>query len=127
MQPKKHSQDQELAAPPGGPHASFTLSEESLKKVAEVHSKRSNWGIHTHLSEDRAGEEDARKRGHASVVGRPNPFGFKQPECDADPGVHSLESDAKLIQKHKAHLVHNPTSNANNRIGMLSNQAAGKG
>ena len=39
-------------------------------------------------------------------------------------GVHSLESDAELIQKHKAHLVHNPTSNANNRIGMLSNQAA---
>ena len=41
-------------------------------------------------------------------------------------GVHSLESDAQLIKKHKAHLVHNPTSNANNRIGMLSNQAAEK-
>ena len=72
---EKHSQDQELAALLGL-HASFTLSEESLKKVAEVHSKRSNWGIHTHLSEDRADEEDARNRGHVSVVERLDHFGL---------------------------------------------------
>ena len=105
-------------------HASFTLSEESLKEVAEVHSKRSNWGIHTHLSEDRADEEDARNRGHASVVERLNHFGLINQNAMLIHGVHSLESDAELIQKHKAHLVHNPTSNANNRIGMLSTQAA---
>ena len=120
---EKHSQDQELAALLGL-HASFTLSEESLKKVAEVHSKRSNWGIHTHLSEDRADEEDARNRGHVSVVERLDHFGLINQSAMLIHGVHSLESDAELIQKHKAHLVHNPTSNANNRIGMLSNQAA---
>ncbi|SVC19690.1 uncharacterized protein METZ01_LOCUS272544, partial [marine metagenome] len=72
---EKHAEDPELAALLGL-HASFTLSEESLKKVAEVLSRKVGWGIHTHLSEDRSDEEDARERGYGSVVERLDHYGL---------------------------------------------------
>ena len=115
---EKHAEDPELAALLGL-HASFTLSEESLKKVAEVLSRKVGWGIHTHLSEDRADEEDARERGYGSVVERLDHYGLINSNAMLIHGVHCLESDAERMLKHGAHLVHNPTSNANNRIGML--------
>ncbi len=121
----KHAEDPELAALLGL-HASFTLSNESLKKVSEVLCSREGWGIHTHLSEDRADEEDSNRRGYGSVVERLEHYGLINSSAMLIHGVHCLESDAERILKHGAHLVHNPTSNANNRIGMFQESAAGK-
>ena len=33
------------------------------------------------------------------------------------------ESDLELIDNHNAQLVHNPSSNANNRVGLTPNQS----
>ncbi len=122
---EKHSEDSELAALLGL-HASFTLGEESLKKVAEVLSRRKEWGIHTHLSEDRADEEDSIKRGYGSAVERLDHYGLINASSMLIHGVHCLASDADRILRHGAKLVHNPSSNANNRIGMLQGSAAGE-
>ena len=122
---EKHADDPELATLLGL-HASFTLSDDSLKKIAEVMSKKSGWGIHTHLSEDKADEQDARERGYGSVVERLDHHGLINSSAMLIHGVHCLESDGERILNKSAHLVHNPTSNANNRIGMLPSLSANR-
>ena len=42
-----------------GLHASFTLSDSSLAKIRDSVGKLDCWGIHSHVSEDKADEADA--------------------------------------------------------------------
>lgn len=53
-----------------GLHASFTLCEDSLRKIRTALDSLKSWGIHIHVSEDKADEEDALKKGYGSVLER---------------------------------------------------------
>ncbi|MCJ7802546.1 MAG: amidohydrolase family protein [Candidatus Marinimicrobia bacterium] len=104
-----------------GMHASFTLSGESLKTIYSQIIELPIWGIHIHVAEDKADEKDAKSEGYESVIDRLNKFELINEHSFIIHGIHSSEKDMKLLKNAGATLVHNPTSNANNRVGILSN------
>ncbi len=103
-----------------GLHASFTLSDKSLKRVREVLDQESGWGVHIHLAEDRADQSDAEERGYPSVVQRLAHFGLIGEHSLLAHGLHLQPGDLEVLEREQAMLVHNPTSNANNRVGLLA-------
>jgi putative selenium metabolism protein SsnA len=105
-----------------GLHASFTLSDESLKTIYNKLRELENWRIHIHVAEDKADEKDARSRRYQSVINRLNKFKLINKHSFIIHGIHSSDEDIELLKNAGATLVHNPTSNANNRVGMLSNE-----
>jgi len=105
-----------------GLHASFTLSDESLKTIYNELKDIKNWGIHIHVSEDKADEKDAISRGYKSVIDRLDSFKLINENSFIIHGIHSSDRDIELLKNAGATLVHNPTSNANNRVGILSNK-----
>lgn len=106
-----------------GLHASFTLSDESLKRVGNSLSEHEGMGIHIHVSEDQADEEDARQRGYESVVERLAHFGLLNEHGLVIHGLHIRPEDVATLKNAGMRLVHNPTSNANNRVGVLSKES----
>ncbi|MBU0529646.1 amidohydrolase family protein, partial [bacterium] len=104
-----------------GLHASFTLSDESLKTIYSKIKRLPNWGIHIHVAEDKADENDAKSKGYESVIHRLNKFNLINENSFIIHGIHSSGKDIELLNKAGATLVHNPTSNANNRVGRLPN------
>ncbi|MCH7764606.1 MAG: amidohydrolase family protein [Candidatus Marinimicrobia bacterium] len=108
----------ETVRPLIGLHASFTLSDESLKHMAEQLKQLSNWGIHVHTAEDKADQTDAVKRGYTSVIQRLDSFGLLNEFSLVIHGIHYQSGDSEIIKRSGAMLVHNPSSNANNRVGM---------
>ena len=107
--------------PTVGMHASFTLSDDSLKKIHDAVSALESWGIHIHVSEDMADELDAADRGYGSVLERLNQFDLINRNSLIIHGLHIKETDVNLIGEHNAMFVHNPSSNANNRVRMTPN------
>ncbi|NOZ74096.1 MAG: amidohydrolase family protein [FCB group bacterium] len=101
-----------------GLHASFTLSDPSLEAIAEAVKRLPDGGIHIHVSEDQADEKDARDRGYRSVVDRLHHFGLLNRNSLVIHGVHLNREDLPILKTTGAMLVHNPTSNANNRVGL---------
>jgi putative selenium metabolism protein SsnA len=104
-----------------GLHASFTLSDESLKSIYNELIGLDNWGIHIHVAEDRADERDVKSKGYDSVIDRLNKFNLINKHSFIIHGIHSSDDDIEILNNVEATLVHNPTSNANNRVGMLPN------
>lgn len=102
-----------------GLHASMTLSDASLKKIRKELSSRQNWGIHVHVSEDKSDEADAKKQGYVSALKRLEHFGLLNHNSILAHGLHFLANDIPALTEAEARLIHNPTSNANNRVGRL--------
>jgi len=106
-----------------GMHASFTLTDLSLKKIRDNTNSLDSWGIHIHVSEDKADEEDAIKKGYLSVIDRLDKFDLINEKGLIIHGIHMIDEDVKIIERNNAKLVHNPSSNANNRVGITQNQS----
>jgi len=104
-----------------GLHASFTLSDESLKTIYNELSGLEDWGVHIHVAEDKADEKDAVSKGYKSVIDRLNKFNLINEHSFIIHGIHSSYDNMYLLKNAGSTLVHNPTSNANNRVGMLPN------
>jgi len=114
-------QNDKYVRPLIGLHATFTLSDYSLKFIYNELKGLENWGIHIHVAEDKADEKDAQNRKYKSVINRLNKFNLINGHSFIIHGIHSSDSDIDLLKISDASLVHNPTSNANNRVGMLPN------
>ncbi len=113
--------DNKYVHPLIGLHASFTLSDESLHSIYNELNGLENWGIHIHVAEDKTDEKNAKSNGYNSVIDRLNKFNLINEHSFIIHGIHSSDSDIKILKNANATLVHNPTSNANNRVGMLTN------
>ncbi len=105
-----------------GLHASFTLSDESLQAISDALKVESRWGIHIHTAEDEADQLDAVNRGYKSTLDRLNHFGLLNENSLVIHGIHFVKEDLKIAEETGAMLVHNPSSNANNRVGMTPNK-----
>jgi len=116
----KRYQNHSAVRPLIGLHASFTLSDQSLATIRQAMPDVVNWGIHIHVSEDQADEVDARNRGYRSVIDRLSKFDLINENSLIIHGIHTLPEDVEILTEAGAMLVHNPTSNANNRVGILS-------
>ncbi len=99
-----------------GAHASFTLSDESLDRLAGA-VREAGSSLHVHVAEDRADVEDCRKRCGAGVVERLRRHGLLGPRTLLVHGVHLTEAELREAQDAGAWLVHCPRSNMNNAVG----------
>jgi putative selenium metabolism protein SsnA len=99
-----------------GAHASFTLSDESLGRLAEaVRDTRSS--LHVHVAEDRVDSDDSRRRCGAGVIERLRRHGLVADRSILAHGVHLTEAELRDAQAAGAWLVHCPRSNMNNAVG----------
>lgn len=112
----------EFIRPLIGLHASFTLSDDSLGQIKDALRQEKDWGIHIHAAEDKADQEDAVQRGYASPVQRLDSFGLLNANSLLIHGVHLVPEDEKILKDRGTMLVHNPSSNASNQVGLTSSE-----
>ncbi len=96
-----------------GLHASFTLDELTLEAVAQGPATR----VHVHVAEGLGDVEDARRRGFSGVLARLDHHGLLRQGSLLAHGVHLDDDEVALAQARGCWLVHNPSSNRNNRVG----------
>jgi len=110
------SEPNPLLAATIGAHASFTLSDETLERIASL-SAASGRPVHLHVDEGPEDGEDARARGERSAAARLARAGILREGTIAVHAVHADEEDAALLALAGAFVVHNPRSNGANAVG----------
>ncbi|MBS4028093.1 MAG: putative aminohydrolase SsnA [Ignavibacteriales bacterium] len=111
-----------------GAHASFTLSNDSLRLVGEM-ATRNNCGVHIHVAEDKCDVFDCEENYQCNVVERLSRYNILKKETILAHCVHLTQNNFSQIHKTKSWLVHNPRSNMNNNVGyapihLFGNRAA---
>jgi putative selenium metabolism protein SsnA len=105
-----------------GAHASFTLSNESLDRLAEA-VRDAGASLHIHMAEDRADVDDSIRRCGKSVVARLRRHGLLGRGTLLVHGVHLSEGELLDVQAEGAWVIHCPRSNMNNGVGHAPTQA----
>lgn len=100
-----------------GLHASFTLSEDTLKKAVEA-AKNLNTGFHIHVAEANSDQEHSLKHFKMRVIERLNKAGILGPKTIAAHCVHVEKNELSLLKSTDTSVVHNPQSNINNAVGV---------
>jgi putative selenium metabolism protein SsnA len=90
-----------------GLHASFTLSDETLRRAVEVNQSL-RAGFHIHVAEDGC---------DAGAVKRLRDLGVLDEQCLAAHCVHVTAADIGTLARRRVNVVHNPQSNCNNAVG----------
>jgi len=98
-----------------GLHASFTLGDESLKKIARA--KPAEMPVHVHAAEDECDARDARERGYAGPLARFEKFGLLGEHALIAHGVHLADAELELAERLGLRIALNAESNCNNRVG----------
>jgi len=105
-----------LARAMTGAHASFTLSDATLEACVEA-AVETGTGLHVHVAEDLADQEDCRARFGTSVVERLAGAGALDERALLAHAVHVAEPEIELVCDAHATVVHNARSNMNNAVG----------
>ncbi|MBU1637829.1 amidohydrolase family protein [bacterium] len=98
-----------------GLHAPFTLSDESLRYIANVRPK--NAPVHVHVAEDETDVKDAKRQVYSGPLARLHKFGLLDENALLVHGVHLPEEDVALAREMGLQIAHNPESNCNNHVG----------
>ncbi|MGZ4826748.1 MAG: putative aminohydrolase SsnA [Terriglobales bacterium] len=99
-----------------GLHASFTLSDHTLRRCVETNESLKA-GFHVHVSEDGSDNKDARKKHGKSAVRRLHDMGVLDDRALAAHCIHVSGADIAALARHKINVVHNAQSNCNNAVG----------
>lgn len=99
-----------------GAHASFTLSDGSLDRCAEL-MREFDAGLHIHVAEDRCDVEDARSRYESGIVERLSKHEALNTRTILAHGIHLTDNEIDLAKSAGVWFAHNPRSNANNQVG----------
>jgi putative selenium metabolism protein SsnA len=99
-----------------GAHASFTLSDESLDRCAEL-MREFNAGLHIHVAEDECDVEDARSRFESGIVERLSKHDALNARTILAHGIHLSDQEIEQAKAAGVWFAHNPRSNANNQVG----------
>jgi len=109
-----------------GAHASFTLSDHSLRACAEL-AQQNNCGVHIHLAEDGCDAEISRRDfGRGDIVNRLAEAGMLSEKTILAHGIYLSEDDLKIIKSRRCWLMHNARSNMNNSVGYAPVQHFGE-
>jgi putative selenium metabolism protein SsnA len=111
---RRHGDD--LIAASFGLHASFTLSDRTLRRSVEANQSL-RAGFHVHVAEDRCDVTDARRRWGKSPVRRLCDLGILDERSLAAHCVHVTGADIAALARQGINVVHNPQSNCNNAVG----------
>ncbi len=93
-----------------GPHAVYTVSEESLCWVRDFAEKH-DLLIHIHLSETEEEVEQCEERYHMRPVEFLHSIGLLSPRTIAAHCVHVSRNELELLKRHEVKIAHNPASN----------------
>lgn len=99
-----------------GLHASFTVSDDTLREVATL-SRELSTVVHVHVAEDLSDVEDAQRRGWDGPLERLEQLGALPPGSILAHGVHLTDLQVQRAEKLGCWLVQNPRSNRGNRVG----------
>ena len=100
-----------------GLHANLTLSDDDLRYMAD--NTPEDLPIHCHLAEDKADEDTVKDLGYKNATIRLEKFKLLRNHSLLIHGVWADESEWELIKKHHSFMVHNPSSNLNNAVGIF--------
>lgn len=100
-----------------GLHASFTLSDKTLKICTEKERKYKT-GFHIHLAEGKIDVNDSKKKYGKSVVSRLREKGILSEKTIAAHCINLDENDLNILYNTRTNVVHNPRSNMNNAVGV---------
>ncbi len=106
-----------------GLHASFTLSDESIRAAGELAAEFSA-PLHIHVAEDPLDVEDAQQRGYEGVIDRLDKLGALQENAILAHGVHLTREEVELASERGVWFVQNPKSNRGNGVGYPRHLAA---
>jgi len=100
-----------------GAHASFTLSDESLRACTQLASEH-DCGVHMHLAEDPCDAEISRTEFHRdNLVRALDEIGALSEKTVLAHGIHLSADDLEIIKQRRCWLMHNARSNMNNSVG----------
>jgi len=103
-----------------GVHASFTISDETLRKAAELMEKF-NSGVHMHLAEDLYDQKHCRESFGKSVTERLRDFGLlNSAKTILVHGLHLGDHEREIISSSKAWIAQNMESNLKNKVGFFN-------
>ena len=101
-----------------GLHASFTVGEELLKKAIALAQKH-NTGLHMHVAEDNADQEDALAKYGKRVVERLQDTGALELKTSIFPHcIHLSDREKELVRQSGIWVAQNTESNQNNNVGL---------
>ncbi len=93
-----------------GPHAIYTVSEESLKWAVDF-SRKHELRMHIHLSETEQEVQDSRQKFGMSPVEYLDSLGFLSENVVAAHCIWVSEKDMDILAEREVHVVYNPVSN----------------
>lgn len=99
-----------------GLHASFTVSDETVRQAGEL-ARSLNTVVHVHLAEDLVDCRDARERGYAGPLDRLLTLDALPTGSILAHGVHLGADEVRRCAERGLWLVQNPRSNRGNRVG----------
>ena len=101
-----------------GLHASFTVGEELLNKAIALAQKH-NTGLHMHVAEDIADQEDALAKYGKRVVERLQDAGALELKTSIFPHcIHLSDREKELVRRSGIWVAQNTESNQNNNVGL---------
>lgn len=98
-----------------GLHASFTLSDETMKYIVERTPE--HIGYHVHVEEGMDDVIDAREKYDTTVIERLNDWGILGQNTLAVHCIHGTEKELDILKETDTAVVHNPESNMGNAVG----------
>jgi cytosine/adenosine deaminase-related metal-dependent hydrolase len=98
-----------------GLHASFTLSDETLRLVKEASGE--DIGYHIHLAEGKEDLEDSLKRYGKRAAERLLDWSILREGTIVAHGIHLDDGEMAILKDSRVFLAHNPSSNMNNAVG----------
>ncbi len=108
-----------------GLHASFTVSNDTLKKSVDL-SNKYNSGIHVHVAEDKYDEEHSVKNYNKRIIERFNDYGvLNSSKTILAHCLHLDDEEKQIVRNSKAYVVQNTESNLNNNVGYFNSENLG--
>jgi cytosine/adenosine deaminase-related metal-dependent hydrolase len=99
-----------------GLHASFTVSDDTIREAAEL-CRALNTVLHVHVAEDEVDVEDARQRGYRGPLERLEALGALRSGSILAHGVHLDAAQVHRAWSLGCWIIQNPRSNRHNRVG----------
>lgn len=99
-----------------GAHASFTLGDDTLSELSQL-SRELGAGVHIHVAEDVADEDDSIRRSGKRTAYRLQQAGVLEAGAIAAHCVHLDEGERNVVKAANVWVAHNCRSNMNNSVG----------
>ena len=109
-----------------GLHASFTVSDNTLKKAVEL-AKQSDSGIHIHVAEAESDQDHCVSTYGMRVIERLQKFGaLETGKTILGHCLHLSEKEKSIISNSPVWVVQNTESNLNNKVGFFNAKGLGE-